>query len=43
MVEFIVVFLAAFLGAAAAYQIPRNRSKKKPKWQMGVTKSAWER
>ena len=34
---------AAFLGAAASSRITRNRSKKKPKWQMGVTKSAWER
>ena len=43
MLEFIGVFLAAFLGCAAAYLITRNRSKKNPKWQMGVTKSAWER
>ena len=43
MMEFIVVFLAAFLGAAASSRITRNRSKKKPKWQMGVTKPSWER
>ena len=42
VIEFIVMFLAVFLGTAASSRITRNRSKKKP-WQMGVTKSAWER